>query len=355
MSSTRPHMNADDSITLFAGQGSTSPPPEVDDIADSLGEVRCPLPLPQDSLSQRLQRRYGFSWWPSQGAEYQKLPSNTLTWEKTRIILADVISPVEEEHKDPIRDFVYLLLGGHSPSGLLWDLSERNARPLRKRGCKLEVATFTQHLSSATSSGHAKPTTDTLVRYALQPSTPTQERCKWVLVVDRAATVLECMRLDFTERDKMAMYFINRGIPFSTKVSCPVSNRKPCRVPFRGIGLGWRPRDYVANAVDYAAYEDARDTFFRQPRARVALMRGGIIWRLAIEHIGPESILVGPTDGVFDNGDVWRPLGPMEFWDDSLTDEEIDLICGVYKVDTGKMLFKCTLYCNVLTSVLRSC
>ncbi|KAF8509187.1 hypothetical protein JB92DRAFT_2948098 [Gautieria morchelliformis] len=135
-------------------------------------------------------------------------------------------------------------------------------------------------------------------------------------MVDSAATALECMRLDFTQRNEMAQYFISRGIPFSTRISCPTSNRQPHQEPSRDSGLGWRPKDYVPKEVDYAAYEDARDTFFRQPRARTALMSGGIIWRLAVSHIGPENVLTGPTDTVFDKGDVWRPPGSVEFWDD---------------------------------------
>ncbi|KAF8575666.1 hypothetical protein K439DRAFT_1303576, partial [Ramaria rubella] len=99
---------------------------------------------------------------------------------------------------------------------------------------------------------------------------------------------------------------------------------------------GWQPIGYRPTAVDYVAYKAFQDEFFHQPHAWVALMYGGIIWHLAIEHISPESVLVGPTDEVFHNGEVIRTDGGHEYWDDSLSVEELELICGVYHCETSK-------------------
>ncbi|KAF8575392.1 hypothetical protein K439DRAFT_1370067 [Ramaria rubella] len=77
------------------------------------------------------------------------------------------------------------------------------------------------------------------------------------------------------------------------------SSFNPLPPPFHDIGLGWRPIGYRPTAVDYAAYEVICGEFFRQHRARAALMHGGIVWCLAVEHICPESVLIGPTDEVF--------------------------------------------------------
>ncbi|KAF8572971.1 hypothetical protein K439DRAFT_1278283, partial [Ramaria rubella] len=78
--------------------------------------------------------------------------------------------------------------------------------------------------------------------------------------------------------------------------------------------------------VDYAAYEVIRGEFFRQPRAHAALMHGCIVWHLAVEHICLESVLIGPTDEVFRIGEVIRPDGEHEDWDDTLSEEELNLI-----------------------------
>ncbi|KAF8576635.1 hypothetical protein K439DRAFT_1366690 [Ramaria rubella] len=113
------------------------------------------------------------------------------------------------------------------------------------------------------------------------------------------------------------------------------SSFNPLLPPFRDIGLGWQPIGYKPTAVDYAAYEVICGEFFRQPRARTALMHGGIVWHLAVEHICLESVLIGPTDEVFRIGEVIRPDGEHEYWDDTLSEEELNLICGVYHCETG--------------------
>lgn len=49
--------------------------------------------------------------------------------------------------------------------------------------------------------------------------------------------------------------------------------------------LGSRPAGYKPDITDYIWYERARDEFLRGPRGRVALMQGGIAWRLARETL----------------------------------------------------------------------
>jgi hypothetical protein len=103
------------------------------------------------------------------------------------------------------------------------------------------------------------------------------------------------------------------------------------------VGLGWRYPDYKPDVVDYAAYESARDAFFRQPHARAALLKGGIIWRLAKEHFGLnyDAVIAGPSDNVYDNGLFLHFSDGQISLDDDLSEAELDLICGVYKVYTG--------------------
>jgi hypothetical protein len=87
--------------------------------------------------------------------------------------------------------------------------------------------------------------------------------------------------------------------------------------------------------MDYRAYEERRDLFFKQPHARAALLKGGIIWRLAMESIGPDVAIMGPSDRAHHFGDIVGPDG-HQITDDDLTDDELNLICGVYEVPTGK-------------------
>ncbi|KAH8115503.1 hypothetical protein DFH11DRAFT_1488066, partial [Phellopilus nigrolimitatus] len=112
--------------------------------------------------------------------------------------------------------------------------------------------------------------------------------------------------------------------------------------------LGWRPKGYVPDDLDYGVYEDrVRDLLADSSRARAALMTGGIVWRLAVEFIGVEGVkcvLDGPSDRVYQSIFLTRKAkavsaqegtpGSSTWWDDSLTDGELDLICGTYKIYT---------------------
>ncbi|KZP02660.1 hypothetical protein FIBSPDRAFT_666587, partial [Athelia psychrophila] len=99
--------------------------------------------------------------------------------------------------------------------------------------------------------------------------------------------------------------------------------------------LGWRMEHYLPSAADYIAYEAHRHAFLRSDRGRAAILQGGIVWRLAYDSVDEEIIRHGPYDirtSTYNHFD-----GDLQgSWDDKLTDEELDLICGVYKVRTGQ-------------------
>ena len=63
-------------------------------------------------------------------------------------------------------------------------------------------------------------------------------------------------------------------------------------------------------------------------------MRGGIVWRLAYEDVDPQRVLLGPSDS-------WRKqvqvLGDVAYEDDTLSEEELFVICGVYRIYAGKL------------------
>ncbi|KIM50349.1 hypothetical protein SCLCIDRAFT_70916, partial [Scleroderma citrinum Foug A] len=71
---------------------------------------------------------------------------------------------------------------------------------------------------------------------------------------------------------------------------------------------------------------------------RAALMKGGIIGRLAREALGDHADTVirhGPSDDVLRTGTAIQ-LGEGYYWDDDLVEDEEQLICGVYKMSTGQ-------------------
>lgn len=66
-------------------------------------------------------------------------------------------------------------------------------------------------------------------------------------------------------------------------------------------------------------------------------MAGGIIGRFTRDVVSYDHVYYGPSDDVYERG-LCIPAAQSslpKYWDDSLTDHEVDLICGVYYVSTG--------------------
>ncbi|KAJ7668605.1 hypothetical protein DFH06DRAFT_982938 [Mycena polygramma] len=94
---------------------------------------------------------------------------------------------------------------------------------------------------------------------------------------------------------------------------------------------------YLLTPVDYAAYQQRRVAFFHSPRGRAALCAGGIIGRLARARVPDDRVSLGPSDEVFQTGvRLCDGQGQTAYWDDMLSVDDIDVICGVYVVATDK-------------------
>jgi hypothetical protein len=75
------------------------------------------------------------------------------------------------------------------------------------------------------------------------------------------------------------------------------------------------------------------------PRGRAALLEGGIIGRIAKEHLGHDRAVHGPSTAVtvHRQGFSFRDSAGITYWDDRLTDDEINNICGLYRCYTGNL------------------
>ncbi|KAF5317344.1 hypothetical protein D9611_003550 [Ephemerocybe angulata] len=107
----------------------------------------------------------------------------------------------------------------------------------------------------------------------------------------------------------------------------------PLPMPF--LSIPERPKKYRFGPEDYEAYQEMLSTLLSLPRMRAAGMHGGYVWRLSQEHISVVDILKGPDlptaqvvarNPAEDGLDVCSNL---------LTDLDIDLIIGTYKVSDG--------------------
>ncbi|KAI0349114.1 hypothetical protein OH77DRAFT_1415539 [Trametes cingulata] len=127
----------------------------------------------------------------------------------------------------------------------------------------------------------------------------------------------------------------HKGIPFRT-----VFDPHPAVVSIaRGAAvensLGWRPPTFKPTRWDYAAYEARAYEILASPRGRAAILQGGIIWRLALELLGEVALsraAEGPSQETYRCGQVIQAAHGPAYYDDALSAEDIDIICGTYKI-----------------------
>ena len=77
-----------------------------------------------------------------------------------------------------------------------------------------------------------------------------------------------------------------------------------------------------------------------RPYRRAALLQGGIIWCLALDTLelptdAEINVTQEPLEDALTRGTTIVLDDGLELSDDTLTEEEIELICGVYKWLTG--------------------
>jgi len=101
--------------------------------------------------------------------------------------------------------------------------------------------------------------------------------------------------------------------------------------------LGHRPKDYIFNLADYAAYTTLRDSYLlSHPHAHAAMCAGGIIACLAREEMSHVTALSsGPSEAALNGEQRILTSDGDHFCDDEISDQVMDLICGVYEVETG--------------------
>ncbi|KAK7031898.1 hypothetical protein R3P38DRAFT_2774366 [Favolaschia claudopus] len=169
-----------------------------------------------------------------------------------------------------------------------------------------------------------------------------------VLLLQKAADVLEVLRQGWGPRVKdVAGELLSRGMPFrlAVKDSADLVRQRAkvipgyCRVNVDS-GLGFRPQHYEPNIHDYHAYLSRLNSeLLHTRRGHVAPLYGGVIGRIAREEVCDEHVLQGPSDDVYDDGAcLWDGQSDHAYWYETLSEHEIDVICGVYYVATGKKL-----------------
>lgn len=133
--------------------------------------------------------------------------------------------------------------------------------------------------------------------------------------------------------DDIAAFFVEHGITFSTYAPLtvllprPLPSQPPSSLPL----LGCRPASYQFDIADFAAYLSLRGTFLQgEPRAHVALRMGGIIGRLARQVLPSALGAEGPSAEAIEGNGVIVCSGDQYLVEDKLSEQELDLLSGVY-------------------------
>jgi hypothetical protein len=166
----------------------------------------------------------------------------------------------------------------------------------------------------------------------------------WMVALPNVVDALYVCRLDqigglrITDFE-VARELLYHGIQFSTLLPIrplPLSTTPRIAVPVRLAG-------YKFTEEDYYAYEQQRAALLSDTRvARAALLRGGIVWRLAVATLSFDDVLEGPTTAATlqRRGIVVRTSdNSLELCDDGLSQLELDIICGLYHCDTGVLFY----------------
>jgi hypothetical protein len=98
-------------------------------------------------------------------------------------------------------------------------------------------------------------------------------------------------------------------------------------------------RNSQFDEVDFLLYERLRDEFLRSPRGHLALLAGGVIAHLACEVIPFNKVYDGPADNVEKDGMfIGKVKGGSGYYSDVLSEAEVNLVLGVYHVDTSELI-----------------
>jgi hypothetical protein len=165
---------------------------------------------------------------------------------------------------------------------------------------------------------------------------------EWLVGCTSASVALLICRLDQSLVDpiSIAHHLVGQGIQFHTWEATPTTpepfvRKTKCLIKFRR-------QHYRFTKDDFESYLLTHRSLLRGSASacRAALMRGGIIWRLALEDVSFDNVFIGPSTHTLEGSGITRGDGQGAFLvDDELNLDELECICGLYETFLSAFLF----------------
>ncbi|KAI0695833.1 hypothetical protein BC835DRAFT_1414656 [Cytidiella melzeri] len=290
-------------------------------------------PVPELSMcngitfSTALTQRYGIIEHTAQ-ATYRN-PETLLPDKKIYIMMGVYNETVLPQYSTPMRDFFTYLTSPPNefvtPPPTLTDLAPGTTRgfPWHRRR-DLIVQTVLDNRGCPWYFVYARDPRDNDVPYSLCLADP-------VSVNHLLRSEVSSSMFDVTRT------LLSWGVPFNTLQ--PIADPRtlwaspPMPMYFNQVplGLGIVEHKHKFTLDNYKAYVAKRDEIITSFQGRAALLRGGLLWRLARDSYADDSeVCKGPSG--FAMRDNHRVLGDWDYVDDDLSLHQEDVICGVYRV-----------------------
>jgi hypothetical protein len=177
-------------------------------------------------------------------------------------------------------------------------------------------------------------------------SSPPSNACQWVLGVHSPAAALYVCRYILENPHAhtiltVAHRLLDYGIPFRTLLPLTCSPRQ-LTVSKPYSARTHRLVNHTFTEADFNVAMLACQSVLTSPQGRAALLRGGIVGRIAKEYLSKDGVLDGPSVEItVHRVGFITPSGNdnTRFCDDQLTDNEIATICGTYSLYTSEFRF----------------
>ena len=161
-----------------------------------------------------------------------------------------------------------------------------------------------------------------------------------LLLTNHATNILHITRAKLgRSADEILVSMVSRGM--TVRVLRPVEGENvggtvPERFSIgdRPIGIGVKPHGIRLTKLDYRQYTRVRNALLDTAAGPAALLRGGILWRLAIDVCNMEDTLRGPDaqETRKDNARQYIEYGGKRYLENTLSEQDAFIISGVYRV-----------------------